>query len=147
MITARRVTEATVSPDDINEVPTPARYHQGRPLRYYYTSEATPRTAEWAAELGFSVIDLILTRLTQGPAVMIGRPPAPAAPKSGHRSDRPCHPKVAGQTHCLRNLERASTTVDVPKTLLKCRTSRDQGSLDACDWLRYRSLFDAFRKH
>jgi len=101
----------------------------------------------WAAELGFSVIDLILTRLTQGPAVMIGRPPAPAAPKSGHRSNRPCHPKVAGQTHCLRNLERASTTVDVPKTLLKCRTSRDQGSLDACDWLRYRSLFDAFRKH
>jgi len=80
----------------------------------------------WAAELGLSVIDLILTKLPQGPAVMIGRPPPPAAPKSGHRSDRPCHPKVAAQTHCLRNLERVTTTVDVPKTLLKCQSLRDQ---------------------
>lgn len=32
-----------------------------------------------------------------GPAVMIGRPPPPAAPKSGPPWDRPCHPKVAGQ--------------------------------------------------
>jgi hypothetical protein len=29
---------------------------------------------------------------------MIGRPPPPAAPKSDHHGDRPCHPKVAGQT-------------------------------------------------
>jgi transposase len=87
------------------------------------------RPPRWAAELGFSLTDLILAKLTQGPAVMIGRPPPPAAPKSGHRSDRPCHSKVAGQTHCLRKLERATTTVDVPKTLLKCQSSRDQGSL------------------
>jgi hypothetical protein len=83
----------------------------------------------WAAELDFWLTDLILAKLTQGPAVMIDRPPPPAAPKSDHRSDRPCHPKVAGQTHCLRSLERATTTVDVTKTLLKCQSLRDQGSL------------------
>ncbi len=52
---------------------------------------------------------------------MISRPPPSATPKSGHRSDRPCQPKAAGRTYCLRNLERATTTVDVPKTLLKCQ--------------------------
>jgi hypothetical protein len=36
------------------------------------------------AELGFSGIDLILAKLTQGPAVMIDRPPPPAAPMSDH---------------------------------------------------------------
>jgi hypothetical protein len=82
------------------------------------------------AELVFSLTDGILAKLTQGPAVMIGRPPPPAAPKSGHRSDRPCHPKVAGQTHCLQKLERAITTVAVPKTRLKCQSLRDQGSLE-----------------
>jgi hypothetical protein len=81
------------------------------------------------AELGFSATDLILAKLTQGPAVMIDRPPPPAAPKSGHRSNRPCHPKAAGQTYCLQKLERATTTVNVPKTLLKCQSLRDQGSL------------------
>ena len=45
-----------------------------------------------------SMINSILARLAQGPAVMIDRPPPPAAPKSGHHADRPCHPKVAGQT-------------------------------------------------
>ena len=65
---------------------------------------------------------------------MIGRPLPPAAPKSNHRSDRPCHPKVAGQTHCRRHVERATTMVDVPKTLLKCRTSRDQGPLQRWHW-------------
>src|SRR6476469_7200660 len=60
---------------------------------------------------------------------MIDSPPPPAAPKSDHRSDRPCHPKVAGQTYCLQKLERATTTVDVPKTLLKCQSLSDQGSL------------------
>ena len=38
-------------------------------------------------------------------------------------------PKVAGQTYCLQKLERATTTVDVPKTLLKCQSLSDQGSL------------------
>ena len=47
----------------------------------------------WAAELGFSLTDSILGKLTQGPTVTIDRPPPPAAPKSDHRSDRPCHPK------------------------------------------------------
>jgi len=36
---------------------------------------------------------------------------------------------VAGQTYCLQKLERATTTVDVPKTLLKCQSLSDQGSL------------------
>jgi hypothetical protein len=93
-------------------------------------SEAAPRTAERVAELVFSLTDLILAKLTQGPAVMIDRPPPPAVPKSGHRNDRPCHSKVAGQTHCLQKLERALTTVNARKTLLKCQSPRDQGSLD-----------------
>ncbi|MGH4004388.1 MAG: hypothetical protein ACRDSO_09790, partial [Pseudonocardiaceae bacterium] len=75
-----------------------------------------------------SLIDSILGKLPPGPAVMISRPPPPAAPKSGHRSDRPCHLKVAGQTYCLRSLERATTTINVPKTLLKCQRLSDQGS-------------------
>ena len=78
-------------------------------------SEAAPRTAERVAELVFSLTDLILAKLTQGPAVMIDRPPPPAVPKSGHRNDRPCHSKVAGQTHCLQKLERALTTEDYSK--------------------------------
>jgi hypothetical protein len=36
------------------------------------------------AELGFSVTDAILGKLTPGPAVMIDRPPPPAAPMSDH---------------------------------------------------------------
>jgi hypothetical protein len=36
------------------------------------------------AELIFSGINVILAKLTQGPAVMIGRPPPSAAPKSDH---------------------------------------------------------------
>jgi hypothetical protein len=47
-------------------------------------SEAPPRTPSSMAELGFSEIGLILAMLTQGPAVMIDRPPPPAAPKSDH---------------------------------------------------------------
>ena len=53
------------------------------------------------------MIDLVLAKLTQGLAVMIGRPPPPAAPKSDHRDDRPCHSEVAGQTPSLQNVERA----------------------------------------
>jgi hypothetical protein len=49
-----------------------------------------------------SSIDLILHKLTQGPAVMIGRPPPPAAPMSDRRSDRPCHSDMAGQTTSLQ---------------------------------------------
>jgi hypothetical protein len=93
------------------------------------SSEAPPRTAERVVELGISLIDLILPRLTQGLAVMINRPPPPATPKSDHRSDRPCHPKVAGQTHCLRKIGAGNTTVEVHKTLDKCQSLRDQGSL------------------
>ena len=44
-------------------------------------------------ELGFWVSDLTLAKLPQGPAVMIDRPPPPAAPKSDHQRDRPCHSK------------------------------------------------------
>jgi hypothetical protein len=50
-----------------------------------------------------SLIDSILRQLTQGPAVMIGIPPPPAAPMSDRRSDRPCHSEVAGhQTTSLQ---------------------------------------------
>jgi hypothetical protein len=41
-------------------------------------------TPSGVVELGFSGIGLILAKLTQGPAVMIDRPPPPAAPKSDH---------------------------------------------------------------
>ena len=59
------------------------------------TREAAPRTAE----AGYvAMIDSILAALTRGPAVMIDRPPPPAAPKSDHHGDRPCHSEVAGQT-------------------------------------------------
>jgi len=37
---------------------------------------------------------------------------------------------VAGQTYCLQKLERVTTTVNVPKTLLKCQSLSDQGSLE-----------------
>jgi hypothetical protein len=57
-----------LSPDQVSE--RPVRLRLGPP--------------RWAAELGFQVIDLILAMLPQGPAVMIGRPPPPAAPKSDH---------------------------------------------------------------
>jgi hypothetical protein len=36
------------------------------------------------AELRFSEMCLILAKLTQGPAVMIDKPPSPAAPKYDH---------------------------------------------------------------
>jgi hypothetical protein len=38
-----------------------------------------------------------LRKLTQGPAVKIGRPPPPAAPRSGRRKRPVVPPKVAGQ--------------------------------------------------
>ena len=81
------------------------------------------------AELDISFIDFIFPRLTQGLAVMIGRPLPPAAPKSGRQGDRPCHSKVAGQTYCLRNMERATTTVGIPKTLLKCLVTFANGDV------------------
>ncbi|HWR47754.1 MAG TPA: hypothetical protein VN327_09140 [Pseudonocardiaceae bacterium] len=35
---------------------------------------------------------------------MIGRPPPPAAPKSDHHRDRPCHFDVAGQARSLQSV-------------------------------------------
>ena len=66
------------------------------------SSEAPPLTAEVVAELGLSLTDSMGT-LTQGPAVMIGRPSPPAAPKADHRSDRPCHPKWLVRPTVCRN--------------------------------------------
>ena len=42
------------------------------------------------------------SRLTQGPAVTIGRPPPPAAPKSGRRARPVVPPEVAGQASACR---------------------------------------------
>jgi len=66
------------------------------------------------------MIDLILTELTQGPAGMIDRPPPPAAPKSGHRSDRSCRPKRAGRTPLSAEIGAGNhneTYGDYPKAL------------------------------
>src|SRR3954453_19998336 len=78
------------------------------------------------------MIDLILAMLTQGPAVMIDRPAATrcAEVRSPKRPAVP--PKVAGQTYCLQKLERATTTIGVPRTLLNCQSLGDQGSLVCC---------------
>jgi hypothetical protein len=61
------------------------------------------------------IIRSILAKLSQESAVMIDRPSPPAAPRSGHQRDRPCHSKVAGLDLCLQKLERAVTTIDVHK--------------------------------
>jgi hypothetical protein len=50
-----------------------------------------------------SMINLVLAKLPQVPAVMIDRPPPPAAPMSGHHRGRPCHLNVAGQTHVCKS--------------------------------------------
>jgi hypothetical protein len=57
------------------------------------TREAPPQTAEVAADLDFPLTDLHMSVLTQGPAVMIGRPPPPAAPKSGRYATGRATPK------------------------------------------------------
>ena len=90
--------------------------------------EALPQTAEVAADLDFPLTGLHLSTLTQGPAVMIGRPP-PAAPKSGPPCDRLCHSKVAGQDTACRVVERASSTLRRPKTQDKCQSLRTEGAL------------------
>jgi hypothetical protein len=95
--------------------------------------EASPRTAEVAADLDFPLTGLHLSALTQGPAVMIGRPPPPAAPKSGPPCDRLCHSKVAGQDTACRVVERASSTLRRPKTQDKCQSLRTEGALDRVD--------------
>ena len=41
-------------------------------------------TANQDSGAGLVVADLMVVRLTQGPAIMIDRPPPPAAPKSDH---------------------------------------------------------------
>jgi hypothetical protein len=91
--------------------------------------EAPPQTAEVAADLDFPLTGLHLSTLTQGPAVMIGRPPPPAAPKSGPPCDRLCHSKVAGQDTACRIVERASSTLRRPKTQDKCQSLRTEGAL------------------
>src|SRR2546429_7847555 len=91
--------------------------------------EAPPQTAEVAADLDFPLTGLHLSTLTQGPAVMIGRPPPPAAPKSGPPCDRLCHSKVAGQDTACRAVERASSTLRRPKTQDKCQSLGTEGAL------------------
>ena len=91
--------------------------------------EAPPQTAEVAPDLDFPLTGLHLSMLTLGPAVMIGRPPPPAAPKSGPPCDRMCHSKVAGQDTACRVVEGASSTLRRPKTQDKCQSIRDRGSL------------------
>jgi very-short-patch-repair endonuclease len=60
---------------------------------------------------------------------MIGRPPPPAAPKSGPAT-RPAVPsKMAGQDTACRVVERASPTLRRLKTQLKCQSLRNLGSL------------------
>src|SRR6266446_3468054 len=71
----------------------------------------------------------ILSKLPQGPAVMIGRPPPPAAPKSGSPCDRLCHSEVAGQDTACKVVERASPTLRRPKTQDKCQSVRGRGAL------------------
>jgi signal transduction histidine kinase len=61
---------------------------------------------------------------------MIGRPPPPAAPKSGPPCDRLCHSKVAGQDTACRVVERAPPTLRRPETQDKCQSFRNRGSLD-----------------
>ena len=95
--------------------------------------EAPPQTAEVAAHLDFPLTGLHLSALAQGPAVMIGRPPPPAAPKSGPPCDRLCHSKVAGQDTACRVVERASSTLRRPKTQDKCQSLRTEGALVEAD--------------
>jgi hypothetical protein len=63
---------------------------------------------------------------------MIGRPPPPAAPKSGPPCYRLCHSKVAGQDTACRVVERASSTLRRPKTQDKCQSLRTEGALGFC---------------
>jgi hypothetical protein len=68
--------------------------------------------------------------LTQGPAVMIGRPPPPAAP----RFRSVCGPDVPLRSgwsgHCLQILERVLPTLHARKTQDKCQSRPDRGALD-----------------
>src|ERR1035437_8321817 len=68
--------------------------HRLEPAAYRLPSQAPPDTAEVAADLVFSLNRSAIWACCRGePAVMIGRPPPPAAPKSGPRCDRLSHPK------------------------------------------------------
>ena len=73
------------------------------PPRWWSRDEGTLRRARAAPEVravGPVVIDqLDFGQAHAGTCGMIDRPPPPAAPMSDHRGDRPCHSKVAGQTH------------------------------------------------
>src|SRR6266699_1097856 len=91
--------------------------------------EAPPQTAEVTADLLFPWPDPISGALTQGLAVMIGRPPPPAAPNSGPPSNRPCHSKVAGQDTACKVVERVSQTLRRLKTQDKCQSPGTEGAL------------------
>jgi hypothetical protein len=60
---------------------------------------------------------------------MMGRPPPPAAPKSGPAMRPAVPPKVAGQDTACRVMERASLTLRRPETQLKCQSPSNQGPL------------------
>ena len=88
------------------------------------TRQAPPDTAEARADLAFPCTDVHLGALTQGPAVMIGRRPPPAAPKPGPLRDWLCHAEVAAQDTACRVVERAILTVCRSKTQLNSRNLR-----------------------
>jgi hypothetical protein len=54
---------------------------------------------------------------------MIGRPPPPAAPKSGMPCDRLCHSKVAGQDTACRVVEGHSGRYAAPKLRTSVKVS------------------------
>jgi hypothetical protein len=98
--------------------------------------QAPPDTAEVAADLVFSLNRSAIWACSRGePAVMIGRPPPPAAPKSGPAMRPAVPPKVAGQDTACRVMERASLTLRRPETQLKCQSPSNQGSLEGGCWL------------
>ncbi len=90
------------------------------------------RPSRCPADLALSLTRPNLGMLTQGPAVMIGRPPPPAAPR--FRST--CGPDVPLRSgwsgHCLQILERVLPTLHARKTQDKCQSRRDRGALAAC---------------
>jgi hypothetical protein len=72
---------------------------------------------------------------------MIGRPSPPAAPKSDHADDRPCHAEVAGQTTSLQMW--SGRPQGTPReSLTQMSRAGDRRSLDAsliCIW-EFRSV-------
>ena len=104
-----------------DRIPVRVRNHRSR--------QAPPDTAEVPLTWSFARPMQILSKLPPGPAVMIGRPPPPAAPKSGSPCDRLCHSKVAGQDTACRVVERASPALRRPQTQDKGQSVRDRRAL------------------